>query len=440
MLSHGFMLARHPQAKDTDKIIALTADEKQRLVNLLAELDHNSWLGRKLMAGWTYAPGDPDHKNKTHPGMMMLSDPRAVGVSGCSLKSFRTGEAKRFVEHLSDRKHRFYAYFTTPLQDLYAFPGLGQAQQNQLKHMHVLYPDGNFHNGRTSQLLATWLGCDQHDALKQLAQSPYFALFIWAIISKRLMLARMLLEVEPDKAFVRALVGSVVCEALYNQLSATSWIASEEIASYRDSSEWFVGIAKRVIAESSRQDFVATKNMVQAAYPDSCGLPLYKLAYTVNYYTQESARNFWTNEATSALLDDLWYGGIVQNNSWLKVAIGVVFPPYVALWVLPQRVQWTELEVATWGFIRMLSLELAVDHHARPQRGGIFSHLGVRGFCAISVLQSRASCASQCSEHAVQCVHVGACPCCVLTAAFGPIYADITSPRHDTQAFSGRRS
>ena len=434
MLSHGFMLARHPKHMDSIKITSLTADEKRRLVNLLAELDHNSWLGKKSMAGWTYGPGDPDRERKTHPGMMLLSDPRAIGKPGCSLKRFRTAEAERFVEHLSDRKHQFYVYFTTPLQDLYAFPGIGQAQENQLKHMHVLYPHGNFHNGRTSQLLASWLNCDQHDALKQLEQSPYFALFIWAIVSKRLMLARMLLEIEPDKAFVRALVGSVICESLYNTLAAVSWIGREEIVEFRECSEWFLGMSKRVLAEASRQDFSTTKSLMQAAYPDSCGLQLYKLAYTVDYHTQDVARNFWTNGATSELLDNLWYGDISQNNGWLKVALGALFPPYISLWAPPRRVQWTEPST-TWSVVRWLSLEMEADRQDRIERGGMLSHIKVRHILTMSCCIFLAAQMPRTSYVVSPFWRLSWC----LLIAFGPIHADMTSYRPDTGAFTGHR-
>lgn len=207
------------------------ADAAQRaafkhLRNQIAKYRYLLWRERKLRGRpvWRAAPEytawvDGDNRDAsvewTHPSLQ-------AGKGERDALTFHLWYAEELLVQFLDK---FTIYRTTMLEDMYAFGGDTELGRRQLAHMGVLFPRGLFAPSYVCLKVEQWLGVPrEHRGLieRQQSEDPYFALYLWALLTNRLRIALLMLTKRPGEIVVNALVGALICDSVIKELHNAS--------------------------------------------------------------------------------------------------------------------------------------------------------------------------------------------------------------------------
>lgn len=194
-------------------------------------------------------------------------------------------------------------------------------------HLVHLLPYGRCRRADVQKLVASLVQgntCEyEAESYEQMKDqlSPMYHLLIWATLSNRPNLAKYFWSQYPGRSALTALVAARICYELPKRVYLTPEVQN----SYDELCVYFKESAAGVLSKCFLRDAKRTTNIVKCGSIESGGIPIWCLAYYLK------AKEFTGADSYQRVVADEWYSYIDTNNSLIKVVLGVIFPPYLAL-------------------------------------------------------------------------------------------------------------
>ena len=316
------------------------------LVVAIAKTSHAKWLQRKLEDHWVCA-AEYDHDNKTSPYIRLFTDLTQVE------RQYNMDCATKQLLVLLEAG--FWIWRPDILESCYFESACSAGSTSTSSHMLNLLSDGQFwrtsiHDG-IGDLIGPWY---RRDFTTFATLDPFFHLMVWAVLTRRYVLAEFFWKQSPENSIVNALIAANICVSIVKrEKNFTPEVRNQYIEFSVKMKAYAIGI----MSTCQEVDSTHTNGLLCAQYPSVGWMPLWEIAYNLKDST------FTKQHLYIEVITREWFGKIDNNNSWFKVMFGILFPPYVAFYTEESTNQDDE-HGNTAGFFKSLAitLTLKIDH------------------------------------------------------------------------------
>ncbi|KAM9330708.1 transient receptor potential cation channel subfamily M member 6 [Gastrophryne carolinensis] len=153
---------------------------------------------------------------------------------------------------------------------------------------------------------------------------PYNDLLVWAVLMKRQKMAMFFWQ-HGEEAMVKAVIACKLYRAMANEAKQSNMVddTSEELKKY---SKEFGQLALDLLEKAFKLNEQMAMKLLTYELKNWSNSTCLKLAVSA------ALRAFVSHTCTQMLLTDMWMGCLkMRKNSWLKVILGILLPPFILM-------------------------------------------------------------------------------------------------------------
>ncbi|KAM4807976.1 transient receptor potential cation channel subfamily M member 6 [Rhinophrynus dorsalis] len=153
---------------------------------------------------------------------------------------------------------------------------------------------------------------------------PYNDLFVWAVLMKRQKMAMFFWQ-HGEEAMVKAVIACKLYRAMAHEAKQSNMVddTSEELKKY---SKEFGQLALDLLENAFKLNEQMAMKLLTYQLKNWSNSTCLKLAVS------STLRPFVSHTCTQMLLTDMWMGRLkMRKNSWLKVILGILLPPFILM-------------------------------------------------------------------------------------------------------------
>ncbi|XP_053328412.1 transient receptor potential cation channel subfamily M member 6 [Spea bombifrons] len=153
---------------------------------------------------------------------------------------------------------------------------------------------------------------------------PYNDLFVWAVLMKRQTMAMFFWQ-HGEEAMVKAVIACKLYRAMGHEAKQSNMVddTSEELKKY---SKEFGQLALDLLENAFKLNEQMAMKLLTYQLKNWSNSTCLKLAVS------SALRSFISHTCTQMLLTDMWMGCLkMRKNSWLKVVLGILLPPFILM-------------------------------------------------------------------------------------------------------------
>ncbi|ODM97521.1 Transient receptor potential cation channel trpm [Orchesella cincta] len=172
---------------------------------------------------------------------------------------------------------------------------------------------------------------DEQEIRSQTFAQPFDDLFVWAIITKRHELGKIL-WVHGRGALAKALVAVKLNKYLVKELKSSEKTTTNLVVEFENNAEEWENLSVSLLDSCYRQDSKMARQLLTMELDNWSKQTCLMLAVMARH------RMLLGHPCCQMLLADLWMGALnIKSNSSLKIVMGILLPPLVLLWDYKSR-------------------------------------------------------------------------------------------------------
>ena len=305
----GYIVSKYSGYKQLDKFGGITRiHDFDELVDSLAKMRHAAWLQKKLEDHWC-CERNYSAANKASPYIRLYTDLTE------NERKYICDYATSMVRVLLEQG--FWIWRPDMLESCY-FESACTPGNHTSAHILNLFSDGQYWRVQVHDRLTELIGTRyKRDFSTFGALDPYFHLMIWAVITRRFILAEFFWKQSPSDSIVNALISANICISLVKRdKTFTPEVKNQFLEYSRKMKVCSLGILRTC----KEIDSTHTRELIEAQYPTVGWMCMWELAYNLK------DANFTSEDLYIDVITKEWFGHIDPANGFFKIILCILCP------------------------------------------------------------------------------------------------------------------